>query len=88
MGALPFEIDRLRGHADPMQRDAVVAGNGDAQALRRKGDAFDRALLGEFLGRAVGEPHEAALAVGIGDRALRAGGDLRDPFARYLGEHR
>lgn len=82
MRTLPFQIDRLGVHADPVQRHAVVARRRDAQAFRCKGKALDRALLGEFLGRAVGKAHERTLAVGIGNGTLRAGCDLRNPLAR------
>ncbi len=61
VGAFPFQIDRLRAHANPVQRNAIVARSSDAHALWREGEAFDRALLGEFLGLAVGKADECAL---------------------------
>ena len=73
MGALPFEIRRLAVGRREMQRDAIVARHGDAQALRGEGDALDRARMLEFLHRAVRQPHKALRASGVGDRALRAG---------------
>jgi hypothetical protein len=73
---------------DPVQRHAIVAGGGDAQALGSEGDAFDRAVLRKLFGRAVGQPHQCALAVGIGDRTLRAGSNLPDPFARGFCQNR
>ena len=88
MGALPFQIQRLARRRHPMQRHAIVARGGDAQTFRREGEAFDGARLREFARRAVGKPHEAGLAMGIGDRALRAAGDLRNPFARRFGQQR
>src|SRR3546814_5281075 len=67
MRALPFEVEGRAIGAGPVQRHAVVAGGGDAQALRREGDTLDAAVLRKFLGRTVGKTHEARSAMGVGD---------------------
>ena len=42
--------------------------------------------MDEFLRLAIGKAHYRRLAGGIGDRALRTGGDAGDPFAADLGQ--
>ena len=69
-----------------MQGHAIVAGRGDAQALRREAQTLDGPLFGEFPDRAVGEPDVTDLADRIGDRALWPGRDDGDPFARHVDE--
>ncbi len=54
MRTLPFQFDRLGRRAGPDQRRAIIARNGKALALGRKGDAFDASFLREFLHLAVG----------------------------------
>ena len=63
-----------------MQRRAIVAGNAEAHALRCESQSFNRARVLEFLGLAVGEAHEGALANAIGDGALGTCGDTGYPF--------
>ena len=88
MGAGPFELGRLAVGGGEVQRRAVVAGDADANALRREGDRLDCARVGQFLDLAVGEADEGAAARGPGNGALRACGDGADPLAAGLAELR
>ncbi len=69
-----------------MKGDAVVAGERDAHALRREGDALDRARLGEGLQRTVGKPHMRLPAGRKACRSARPGGHGGDPLAADRGE--
>ena len=87
MGIIPMQAHRCRLTGHPMHRNVLVAGTGNAHALRRTGNAFNGPVMVKLFEKILGcHPDGAARCEAHG--AIGATGDHVYPLAFLFGDKR